>query len=169
MEKQANQHWYPAPSYCVGDKVWLHLKNIRTDRPNKKLDWKNAKFTIIELIGIHAIQLDTPSGVHPVFHVDLLRPASTDPLPSQVSDDVQPPAVMVDGEEEFTIEKILDERCTKQGRGSRLEYKVKWLGYARSTWEGASALEETCALDKWQDHTKHARHPNGQLNRMLLN
>ena len=169
MEKQANRRRDPAPSYCVGDKVWLHLKNIRTDRPNKKLDWKNAKFTIIELIGTHAVRLDTPPGVHPVFHVDLLRPASTDPLPSQVSDDVQPPAVMVDGEEEFTIERILDERCTKRGRGSRLEYKVKWLGYARPTWEGASALEETCALDKWQDHTKHARHPNGQLNRMLLN
>ena len=66
----------------MGDKVWLHLKNIHTDQPNKKLDWKNTKFIIIELIGTHAVWLDAPPGVHPVFHVDLLRPASTDPLPS---------------------------------------------------------------------------------------
>ena len=113
MEKQANQHQDPASSYCVGNKVQLHLKNIHTDQPNKKLDWKNAKFTIIELISIHAVQLDTPPGVHPVFHMDLLRPTSTNPLPSQVSDNVQLPAVMVDGKEEFTIKRILDKRCTK--------------------------------------------------------
>ena len=80
MEKQANRHQDPAPSYYVGDKVWLHLKNICTDQPNKKLDWKNTKFTIIELIDTHTVQLDIPPGVHPVFYVDLLRPTSTDPL-----------------------------------------------------------------------------------------
>ena len=97
----------------MGNKVWLYLKNIHTDWPNKKLDWKNAKFTIIKLISTHTVWLDTPPGIYPIFHVDLLRPASTDPLLSQVSDNVQPPAVMVDGEEEFTIERILDKRCIK--------------------------------------------------------
>ena len=38
IEKQANWYWDPAPSYYMGDKVWLHLKNICTDWPNKKLD-----------------------------------------------------------------------------------------------------------------------------------
>ena len=89
------------------------------------MDWKNAKFTIIELIDTHAVCLDTLPGVHPVFHMDLLRPASTNPLLLQVLDNFQPPAVIVDGEEEFTIKKILDKRYMKQGRGSRLEYKVK--------------------------------------------
>ena len=97
----------------MGNKVQLYLKNIYTNQPNKKLDWKNTKFTIIKLISSHAVQLDTPPGVHPVFHVDLLRPASIDSLPSQVSDDVQPPAAIVDGKKEYTIKKILDKRCTK--------------------------------------------------------
>lgn len=168
MERQSNRRRDPAPSYRVGDKVWLSLKNIRTDRPSKKLDWKNAKYTVTELVGTHAVRLNTPPGIHPVFHVDLLRPASTDPLPSQHSDDVQPPAVMVDGEEEFTVEKILDEKRTKRGRGTRLEYKVKWLGYARPTWEAATALEDTRALDDWIDRTKHARSRNGRLNHHLM-
>ena len=145
------------------NEVWLRLKNIRTDRPSKKLDWKNAKYTITELIGTHAVRLDTPTGIHPVFHVELLRPAATDPLPSQVSDNLQPPAVMVDGEEEFNVKEILDEKHTKQGGGSQLEYKVKWTGYARPTWEGASALANTHALDMWEEHTSHAHQPNRHL------
>ena len=101
--------------------------------------------------------------------MNLLQPVLNDPLPSQVLDDTQPLAVMVDGKEEFIIEEILDEKHTKRGRGAQLEYKVKWLGYARPTWEGASALEESQALDDWQEHTKHAQHPNGQLDCDMLN
>ncbi|KAF4310821.1 hypothetical protein GTA08_BOTSDO13627 [Botryosphaeria dothidea] len=87
----------PSPAYKVGDKVWLHLKNLRTDRPSKKLDNKAAKFTVIEVVGSYSYKLDIPGAVHNVFNVDLLRPAGTDPLPSQVQDDYQPPPVQVDG------------------------------------------------------------------------
>ena len=92
-ERQANKQRSPAPTYKKDDKVWLSLRNITTDRPNKKLDWKNAKYTVLEVIGTHAVRLNTPPGIHPVFHVDLLRPAATDPFPSQQSDDPQPPAI----------------------------------------------------------------------------
>jgi hypothetical protein len=51
------------------DKVWLQLKNIKTDRPSKKLNWLNAKYTITELIGFYACHLDTLPGIHNVFHV----------------------------------------------------------------------------------------------------
>ena len=50
--------------------------------------------------------------------MNLLKPVITDPLSSQVLDDSQPPAIMMDGEEEFEIKEILDEKYTKQGRGS---------------------------------------------------
>lgn len=45
QEQATNQRRDQAPSYRVGDKVWLSLENIRTDRPNKKLDARHAKFT----------------------------------------------------------------------------------------------------------------------------
>ena len=63
--------------------MWLNLKNYNTLRPSKKLDWKNAKYSIIEAVGSHVYKLDTPSGIHLVFHVSLLRPAGTDPFLSQ--------------------------------------------------------------------------------------
>ncbi|KAF4301806.1 hypothetical protein GTA08_BOTSDO10074 [Botryosphaeria dothidea] len=93
QERQANRQRNLSPAYKVGDKVWLHLKNLRTDRLSKKLDDKAAKFTVIEVVGSHSYKLDIPGAVHNVFNVDLLRPAGTDPLPSQVQDDYQPPPV----------------------------------------------------------------------------
>ena len=45
--------------------------------------------------------------------MDLLRLVVIDLLSSQVLDNSQPPAIMVDGEEEFKIEEILDEKYIK--------------------------------------------------------
>lgn len=120
QERQANRQRNPSPAYKVGDKVWLHLKNLKTDRPSKKLDDKAAKFTVIEVVGSHNYKLDIPGAVHNVFHVDLLRPAGMDPLPSQIQDDYQPPPVQVDGQDEWKVEAILGERITrKPGRRRR--------------------------------------------------
>ncbi|KAJ5545341.1 hypothetical protein N7461_007645 [Penicillium sp. DV-2018c] len=130
MEHQSNRHRDPAPQYNVGDHVWLKLKNIKTDRPSKKLDWKNAKYEILELVGSHAVRLNTPPGLHTVFHVDLLRLAGNDPLPSQTTDDAQPSAVMVDEEEESTTGKIVGRTPheTRPGLSTVLRSEVDWLG-----------------------------------------
>jgi hypothetical protein len=152
QETKTNRHRSVSPSYKVGDKVWLNLKNIRTDRPSKKLEDRATKFTITEVVGPYSYRLDLPYGVHNVFNVDLLRPAASDPFPSQIQTDDQPPPVLVDDEEEWVIERIEDERRKRmggRGKRTRLEYLVKWKGYARSTWEPASALEDVAALDDY--------------------
>ena len=62
--------------------MWLNLKNIITDRPCKKLDWKNVKYTVLEVISSHSYRLDTPPGIHDVFHASLLKRAAADPFPN---------------------------------------------------------------------------------------
>ena len=135
----------------MGDKVWLNLKNVKTDRPSKKFDDRNGKFTVREVINSHTYRLDIPPGIDNVFYVSLLRPAGTDPLPSQVVIDTQPPAIISeDGEEEYEVEEILQARTRKIGRGSHREVLVKWTGYLRPTWEPLASFEDTAALETFE-------------------
>ncbi len=108
QEQATNRNRDQAPNYKVGDKVWLSLENIKTDRPSKKLDARHAKFTVIEVIGSHSYRLDTPPGIYNVFHSRLLRPANSSPLPGQVIEESQPPAILIDNTEMYNIKCILN-------------------------------------------------------------
>jgi hypothetical protein len=105
-----------------------------------------------------------PTGVHPVFHVDLIRPAATDPLPSQIVDDSQPPPLVIDGELEYQIEEILDHRVRRVGRGTRTEVLVKWAGYAETTWEPLDSVEDSEALDRYEGRFGRISPANRQQN-----
>jgi hypothetical protein len=162
QEQYANRHRQPAAQFQIGDKVWLNLKNIKTDRPSKKLDWRHAKYTVTRVIGSHTYELDVPPGIWNRFHVTLLRPAATNPLPSQQQDDTQPPAIISDdGHAEWEVEEILRARSRKRGRGYQRQVLVKWKGYALPTWEPLRAMEETAALDEFERHWGNAKDNDG--------
>ncbi|RAL59221.1 hypothetical protein DID88_006676 [Monilinia fructigena] len=150
MEDITNRRRRQAPSFKVGDKVWLSLRNIRTTKQCKKLDAKQAKYTVIGIVGTHSYRLNTPPGIHNVFHSQLLRSVSSDPLPSQRQDDTQPGPEILKDNEEYTVEKILEEKTVRRGRGQQRKLLVKWKGYAKPTWEPYDALENASALDIWE-------------------
>jgi hypothetical protein len=61
-----------------------------------------------------------------VFHVDLLTPyIETD---FHGPNYTRPPPDLIDGEEEYKVESILKSR--RYGRGHKVQYLVKWKGYA---------------------------------------
>lgn len=150
QEKAANRRRIEAPAYRKGDKVWLSLEHIATDRPSKKLDAKYAKYKVIEIIGSHNYRLNTPPGIRNVFHTRLLKPANSNPLTGQVLHEPQPPALMIDedGEDMYEIDEILNQKRAR-GRGNKQQYLVKWTGYKKPTWTPASALDSTIALREW--------------------
>ena len=125
--KAANRHQKSSPEYRVGDLVWLSTKNFHTERPSKKLDHKRiGPYRVTELVGSgSAYRLDLPASmrIHDVFHSSLLRLAAEDPLPGQHND--PPPPVVVNGEEEWEVDDILDAK--KHGR--RVLFRVKWKSY----------------------------------------
>jgi hypothetical protein len=111
----------------VGDSVWLSTKNLKTDRPSKKLDYKMiGPFKITKAFG-NAYTLDLPAHmkIHPTFHVSLLRKDPADPLPGQHQD--PPPLIKIDGHDEYEVDDILAARLV--GRAKRLQFKVKWKGH----------------------------------------
>ena len=67
-----------------------------------------------------------------------------------MSYDTQLDPVIVGDDEEYQVEEILDERTIRRGRGSQPQVLVKWTGYAEPTWEPRSALEDTAALDSYE-------------------
>ena len=153
MEEYANKSRKEAGILKEGDRVWLNLKNIQTPQLSKKLSWINAKYQVVKVIDSHAVELNTPQGIWPRFHVDLLKKAATDPLPSQNTDDAQPPPVNPQVEDEITcteehepeqiVARILRADKKKAGRGHKRSLLVQWKGFAEPTWEARSNLEET--------------------------
>jgi hypothetical protein len=140
QEQQANRHRHEPPTLQVNDKVWLsYRKQLSNGRPKKKLDWKNAKYTVTKVINSHSVRLNTLPEIHNVFHVDRLRLASSDPFPSQPNDDTQPAPVLVNGELESEVEQIMAEVTY----WNRLFFEVKWTGYALTTFEPAENLRTT--------------------------
>jgi hypothetical protein len=158
MEHFADQGRKPAPAYQPGDQVWLSSRNIKTQRPSRKLDSKNlGPFRILERIGATSYRLELPASIriHPVFHSNLLRLDPEDPLPGQIAD--PPPPVVIDDEEEFEVEKVLDSRLF--GRGKKLQYRVSWVGYPPDpTWYNADNISNSPELLR-EFHTAYPGKP----------
>ena len=59
------------------------------------------------------------SSLHPVFHVSQLRPY-VGPAATSL-----PPPVVIEGEEEYEVDRIVGHQVTRRG----LRYVVRWKGY----------------------------------------
>jgi len=156
--EQSNKARQPDPVLQPGDTVWLRRKNIRTTRPSSKLDYKQIRpYTILEKIGSRAYKLDLPPSIkiHPVFHISLLEPtASSEPIPGHRQP--SPPPIIIDEQQEWEIDKILDSRSHR----GKIQYRVKWTGFhdPDRTWYPASNFENSPEAIR-QFHTEYPQKP----------
>ena len=151
QEEMVNQMRQQITAFKMRDKIWLDLRNVHTTQPSKKLDDKHAKYTVTEMIGSHSFCLNTLSGIHNVFHSDKLHLTASDPFLSQQTDDSHPPPEIINGEEKYEIEKILEHCTRRRGRRNLREYLMKWSGYVRLTWEPVTLLKNTAVLTLYED------------------
>ena len=97
--------------YKTGDKVFLDGCNIKTLQPTKKLaDKWYGPFEVVAKIGASAYKLKLLNRwkkVHPIFNEMLLKPA-VEPFFEIQKMLPPPPPEIVDNEEEYKIEEILD-------------------------------------------------------------
>ena len=76
----------------------------------------------------YCLELPTQWSIHPIFHTDLLTPYRK--TPTHGRNYQHPLPKLVDEEEEYEVEKILD--LQHFGRRRKLQYLVKWKGYPDS-------------------------------------
>ena len=86
-------------------------------------------------------------SVHPVFHVSMLEPATSNTFSERIQ--AAPAPVIIDGEPEYEISWIVDSKIDRR-RACKLLYKVIWLGYEdtgdKSEWIPASELTHATDL-----------------------
>ena len=119
-----------------GDQVWLEGRNLSI-AGNRKLSPKRyGPFKVTQKISPMAMRLALPQSmkIHNMFHTDLLLPYKET---EQYGTPFTRPPPIIDSEEEYEIENILDAR--RHGRGRKLQYLVHWKGYPHSD-------------DSWIDH-----------------
>jgi hypothetical protein len=112
MVKHANRKRLGGLTFKGGDKVYLLRRNIKSDKPTKKLDAvKLGPFKILRKKGPVNYELELPKKmrIHPVFYVSLLEPATPDAALQQdvrnIDPEIQEPI--------YLVKRILRERTVR--------------------------------------------------------
>jgi hypothetical protein len=153
-----NRRREPAPVFTPGDRVWLDGSDIATNRPSSKLSYRRlGPFVVEKCVGHGAYRLALPPHfrrLHPVFPVVKLSLAHPDPIPGR-RPAPPPPPTLVDGENEYEVEDILDSWM----RYNRLEYLVEWKGYDEShnQWEERTQLHAKSKIAQFHRKTPAQR------------
>ena len=152
--RRAQRSWVKhkdMPRYQVGDQVWLEGRHLCTHQPTTKLAPRcHSPFRIIQVMSPvnYHLQLPTQWSIHNIFHTDLLTPYHE--TRTHGPNYLRPPPELVDGVEEFEVEKVLD--LHRRGRGRKLQYLVKWVGYPDSDnqWEDWDQLKADEAIREFK-------------------
>ena len=144
MKKYADKKRLDIEEYKVGDLVMLSTKDLKYQIVGRRTEKLTEKFVgpykIKEIISSNAVKLELPSTVkiHLVVNVSRIR-RYVGQVEGQKKE--QPAPVIIEGEEEWEVERILNKQ---QVRGKD-KYLVHWKGFTveSDTWEGRENLENT--------------------------
>ncbi|TFY52450.1 hypothetical protein EVJ58_g10012 [Rhodofomes roseus] len=155
----ANRHRGKEEQYQVGDLVMLSTANRR--REYKRKGQRRAAKFFPRYDGPYPVKeahpesstyvLDLPDwmNIHPTFHTSELKAHNANDaqlFPGREFE--QPgPVLTIDGQEEYYVDHILDERPRGRGR----QYLVRWKGWGpeHDSWLPGRELQDNAALDKW--------------------
>jgi len=126
--------------FKIGDKVLLEARNINIPGTVRFFQQKRlGPFPIIEQIRPIAYRLKLPAKwrIHPVFHASLLTHYHENDIQGPNYD--RPSPDIIEGSEEFEVEKIIQHRKI----GNQWQYYIKWKGYPSldNSWEPESNLD----------------------------
>jgi len=147
MKKFANRKRRKKEEYRVGDLVLLSTKDLKWQmkgrRSEKLTECFVGPYKIKGIVSSNAIELELPKSIkiHPVVNVSRVPLYK---LQIEGQKKILPKPVIIEGEEEFKVEKILNKRTVK----GKEKFLVRWKGYTveEDTWENRENLENAKEL-----------------------
>jgi len=144
MRKYADRKRSDRDEYKVGDLVMLSTKDLKYQmvgrRTEKLTEGFVGPYRVKEIISSNVVKLELPSTVkiHPVVNVSRVQ-RYVRQVEGQRKE--QPAPVIIKGEEEWEVERILNKRKVR----GKDKYLVCWKGFTAEsdTWEGRENLENT--------------------------
>ena len=144
MRRYADRHRVEAVGYKVGDLVLLSTKDLKWQmvgrRSEKLVEQFVGPYKIKAIISSNVVELELPTTVkiHPVVNVSRIK-RYVDQVYGQRKETPQP--VVIEGEEEWEVEKILNKRKVR----GKDKFLVRWKGFMAEgdTWESRENLENT--------------------------
>jgi len=142
MKKYANKKRSDIEEYKVGDLVILSTKDLKYQMVGRRTEKLTERFVgpykIKKIVSSNAVELELPSTVkiHPVVNVSRIR-RYIGQVEGQKKE--QPLPVIIEGEEEWEVERILNKRRVR----GKDKYLVRWKGFTAEsdTWEGRENLK----------------------------
>jgi hypothetical protein len=128
----------PPRTFVTGDKVWLDARNLSVKTPSKKLSPRRyGPYEVVKQISpvTYRLQLPHTMRIHDVFHVDLLIPYHE--TEAYGINHPRPPPVLVNGEEQYEVDEIIDDRISRR----KEQYLVHWKGYPPGELEWVNATD----------------------------
>jgi len=144
MKKYADRKREEVNEYKVGDLVMLSTKDLKyqmvSRRTEKLMERFIGPYKVKKIVSANAVKLELPSTIkiHPVVNISRIC-RYIGQVEGQRKE--QPAPVIIEGEEEWKVERILN----KQQIRGKDKYLVQWKGFMAEsdTWEGIENLENT--------------------------
>jgi len=147
MKRFGDRRQEKGEEYKVGDLVLLSMKDlkwqIKERRSEKLTECFVGPYKVKGIVSSNAIELELPNSIkiHPVVNVSRVRLYK-----SQVKEQKKTPPklVIIKGEKEFEVEKILNKRMVR----GKEKFLVRWKDYTvgEDTWENRENLENAKEL-----------------------
>jgi len=142
MRRYADRHRVEIVEYKVGDLVLLSTKDLKWQMvgqsSEKLVEWFVGPYKIKAIISSNVVELELPATVkiHLVVNVSWIK-QYIDQVNGQRKETPQP--VVVEGEEEWEVEKILNKRKIRE----KDKFLVWWKGFTveGDTWESRENLQ----------------------------
>src|SRR6266478_592860 len=155
LNKVADQKGPPPSQFRVREQVWLDAPHLKLPHQKAKLTPKRlGPFKIIKEISPVAYRLALPANwrIHDIFHASLLNLYHE--TKAHGPNFTRPPPDLVEGEEEYEVERIIAHRMF--GRSKTPQYLIKWKGYPESdnSWEPADQVHAPDLLKRYHSAAK---------------